>query len=323
MLEAGGTLVFASDAHEQSVRLDQWLAGRVPEWSRTRIQALIREGCVEAEGRCDWRPRDRVIAGAEYRVRLPAAVPVETQPEDIPLDVLHEDSDLIVINKPPGLVVHPAPGHADGTLVNALLFQCRELPGIGGERRPGIIHRLDRDTSGVMVVAKNQSAMDSLAAQFQDRRVHKVYVAVVVGIPSPATGRIETLIGRSDTDRKKMSAIPVRGKTAITNYRLVEAFEGFALVRLQIETGRTHQIRVQMAHIGYPVAGDSVYGGSRKRLWQEAGGCDRQMLHAETLSFIHPSSGERVEYTAPMPPDMLDFIDRLRGGRPKLRTADC
>lgn len=315
MLEAGETLTFTAEAHESAERLDQWLAVRIPEWSRTRIQALIREGCVEANGRCDWRPRDRVLAGADYHVRLPAPTPVDVQPEDIPLDVLHEDSDLIVINKPPGLVVHPAPGHADGTLVNALLFQCQELEGVGGEQRPGIIHRLDRDTSGVMVVAKNQLAMDSLGAQFQGRQVHKVYVAVVVGIPSPTAGRIETLVGRSRTDRKKMSATPSRGKTAITNYRLVEVLDGFALVRLRIETGRTHQIRVQMAHIGCPVAGDTVYGGAQKRLWQAIGGCERQMLHAETLSFIHPSSGERVEYTAPLPPDMSAFIDRLREPR--------
>lgn len=311
MLEAGETLQFTAD--ESAERLDQWLAERIPEWSRTRIQALIREGCVEADGRCDWRPRDRVLAGAAYRIRLPAATPVDVLPEDIPLDVLHEDHDLVVINKPPGLVVHPAPGHADGTLVNALLFRCRDLQGVGGEQRPGIIHRLDRDTSGVMVVAKTQQAMDSLAAQFQDRRVQKVYVAVVAGIPSPAAGRIETLIGRSRTDRKKMSATPSRGKAAITNYRLVEVFDGFSLVRLRIETGRTHQIRVQMAHIGCPVAGDAVYGGNRRRLWEALGGCERQMLHAETLSFIHPSTGERVEYTAPLPPDMLAFVDGLRG----------
>lgn len=313
MLEAGDTLQFMAEASESAERLDQWLAERIPEWSRTRIQALIREGCVEADGRCDWRPRDRVLAGAAYRIRLPAATPVDVLPEDIPLDVLHEDHDLVVINKPPGLVVHPAPGHADGTLVNALLFRCRDLQGVGGEQRPGIIHRLDRDTSGVMVVAKTQQAMDSLAAQFQDRRVQKVYVAVVAGIPSPAAGRIETLIGRSRTDRKKMSATPSRGKAAITNYRLVEVFDGFSLVRLRIETGRTHQIRVQMAHIGCPVAGDAVYGGNRRRLWEALGGCERQMLHAETLSFIHPSTGERVEYTAPLPPDMLAFVDGLRG----------
>lgn len=313
MLEVGEILQFTAD--ESAERLDQWLAERIPEWSRTRIQALIREGCVEADGRRDWRPRDRVLAGAEYSVRLPAPTPVDVQPEDIPLEVLHEDRDLVVINKPPGLVVHPAPGHADGTLVNALLFQCQELQGVGGEQRPGIIHRLDRDTSGVMVVAKNQLAMDSLAAQFQDRRVHKAYVAVVVGIPNPTAARIETLIGRSRTDRKKMSATPSRGKPAITNYRLVEVFGGFALVRLEIETGRTHQIRVQMAHIGCPVAGDAVYGGSRKRQWQAVGGCERQMLHAETLSFVHPSSGERVEYTAPLPSDMRAFIARLRESR--------
>lgn len=312
MLEAGETLVFNTDASESAERLDQWLAERIPEWSRTRIQALIREGCVEAEGRCDWRPRDRVLAGAEYHIRLPAATPVDVLPEDIPLDVLHEDHDLVVINKPPGLVVHPAPGHADGTLVNALLFRCRDLQGVGGEQRPGIIHRLDRDTSGVMVVAKTQQAMDSLAAQFQDRRVQKAYVAVVAGIPSPAAGRIETLIGRSRTDRKKMSATPSRGKTAVTNYRLVEVFDGFSLVRLRIETGRTHQIRVQMAHMGCPVAGDAVYGGNRRRLREALGGCERQMLHAETLSFIHPATGEHVEYTAPLPPDMLAFVARLR-----------
>jgi 23S rRNA pseudouridine1911/1915/1917 synthase len=312
MLEAGETLVLTADAQESDERLDQWLSGRIPEWSRTRIQALIREGCVEADGRSDWRPRDRVVAGAAYRVRLPAPTPVDVQPEDIPLDVLYEDSDLIVLNKPPGLVVHPAPGHADGTLVNALLFKCDDLQGVGGEQRPGIIHRLDRDTSGVMVVAKNQVAMDSLAAQFQDRRVHKAYVAVVAGIPNPSAGRIETLIGRSRTDRKKMSATPALGKPAVTNYRLVEVLGGFALVRLLIETGRTHQIRVQMAHIGCPVAGDAVYGSSRKQQWQAVGGCERQMLHAETLSFIHPSSGNRVEFSAPIPPDMSEFIARLR-----------
>ena len=315
MLESGETLTFTADAHESAERLDQWLAEKMPEWSRTRIQALIREGCVEADGRRDWRPRDRVLAGASYGVLLPVPTPLDVQPEDIPLDVLHEDRDLIVINKPPGLVVHPAPGHADGTLVNALLFQCQELEGVGGKQRPGIIHRLDRATSGVMVVAKNQLAMDSLAAQFQDRRVHKEYVAIVVGTPSPTAGRIETLVGRSRTDRKKMSATPPRGKIAITNYRLVEVLDGFALVRLRIETGRTHQIRVQIAHIGCPVAGDTVYGSGQKRQWQAIGGCERQMLHAETLSFIHPSSGERVEYSAPIPPDMRAFIDRLRDSR--------
>lgn len=312
MLEAGEILRFTVGDREAGARLDQWLAERIPEWSRTRIQTLIREGCCVALGRCDWRPRDHVIAGTDYAIHLPAVVRTEVLPEDIALDVLHEDHDLIVINKPAGLVVHPAPGHADGTLVNALLFKCDDLQGVGGEHRPGIIHRLDRDTSGVMVVAKNQAAMDSLAAQFQDRRVHKAYVAVVVGIPNPAVGRIETLIGRSSSDRKKMSATAPHGKTAITNYRLQKVFGQFSQIRLRIETGRTHQIRVQMAHIGCPVAGDVVYGGRHRRQWEAAGGCHRQMLHAETLSFIHPASGEREAYTAPLPPDMNAFIARLR-----------
>ncbi len=308
----GERLCFAAARDEAGERLDLWIAGHIPHWSRTHIQHLIRSGCVECGGRTNWRPRDPVMAGAEYRLSVPAPVSVTPVGEDIPLDVLYEDRDLIVINKPPGLVIHPAPGHAGGTLVNALLHHCRDLLGVGGERRPGIVHRLDKDTSGVMVSAKNQQAMDSLAAQFQDRRVHKVYLAVVVGIPCPSHGRIETVIGRSRYDRKKMSTDTSAGKLAVTNYRLEEVLGAFARVRLHIETGRTHQIRVQMAHIGCPVAGDALYGGSARRLWEGMGDCNRQMLHAEHLSFSHPVSGAPLTFTAPLPSDMSGFIGGLR-----------
>jgi 23S rRNA pseudouridine1911/1915/1917 synthase len=306
---------FTADREDANSRLDQWLSDCIPEWSRTRIQMLIRDGYVEANGRRDWRPRDSVIAGTTYSVHIPASDPVDVHPENIPLDVLHEDQDLIVINKPAGLVVHPAPGHPNGTLVNALLFRCRDLQGVGGELRPGIIHRLDRDTSGVMVVAKNQMSMDALARQFQQRLTEKEYAAIVVGCPQPAVGRIETLIGRSASDRKKMSASPPRGKTAVTHYRLTERLGDFSMVTVKIETGRTHQIRVHMAHIGCPVAGDSIYGGRFQRQWKHMAYCDRQLLHARRLSFIHPGLGERVEYSAPLPDDMLSFSSEFRDYR--------
>lgn len=312
MLDPGEMLYETASDSDQGERLDVWISARIPEWSRTRIQDLIREGCVETGGRVEWKPRDRVISGATYCITLPAIEPVDVVAEDIPLNVLFEDSDLIVINKPPGLVVHPAPGHASGTLVNALLFYCHDLQGVGGELRPGIVHRLDKDTSGVMVAAKNQQTMDALSSQFQDRLVHKVYLAVVAGLPCPAAGRIETEIGRSRHDRKKMSTDTASGRTAVTNYKVTEVLKDFAVVRLHIETGRTHQIRVQMAHIGCPVAGDPVYGGNKSRLWKASGGCFRQMLHAESLAFTHPSTGVRMECAAPLPDDITAFISQQR-----------
>jgi len=312
MIDPGDVLRITAGDEDQGERLDVWIAAHIPEWSRTRIQDLIRDGCVECGGRTDWRPRDRVVPRSEYCVFLPPAVPVAPVGEDIPLAVLYEDRELVVISKPPGLVVHPAPGHSGGTLVNALLFHCRDLQGVGGELRPGIVHRLDKDTSGVMVVAKSQQAMDSLAAQFQDREVRKVYLAVVAGVPHPLSGRIETVIGRSRHDRKKMSTDTSGGKEAVTNYLVQDVLGLFSLVRLHIETGRTHQIRVQMAHIGCPVAGDAVYGGSARRLWADMDLCRRQMLHAESLAFRHPATGQPMEFKVPPPPDMADFIAFLR-----------
>ncbi len=306
------TLCLMAGEVDTGVRLDAWLAAKLPGLSRTRIQALMRQGCILVDGRDGARPRDRVAADTAYRVLLPPTVTTTLEAESIPLDVLYEDNDLIVINKPPGMVVHPAPGHSGGTLVNALLHHCHELLGVGGERRPGIVHRLDKDTSGVLVVAKHQGVMESLAAQFQSRQVGKTYIAVVAGIPDPPSGRIETDVGRSRHDRKKMSATPGRGKPAVTHYRVEERLCGFALVRLRIETGRTHQIRVQMAHIGCPVAGDDVYGGGCRQRWAKLDGVRRQLLHAEELVFTHPSTGMRVTFRAPVAPDMAAVIETLR-----------
>ncbi|MDD4872204.1 MAG: RluA family pseudouridine synthase, partial [Kiritimatiellae bacterium] len=245
-------------------------------------------------------------------VTIPPVAPVEVTGENIPLDGVYEDSDIIVVNKPAGLVVHPAAGHPSGTLVNALLYHCSDLAGVGGEMRPGIVHRLDKDTSGVMVAVKNERAMNILARQFKNNRVGKEYVAVVHGIPDPRSGRIETLIGRSGSDRKKMSVAPVsKGRVAITNYEVVEEFGDFCLVRLKIETGRTHQIRVHMAHIGHPVAGDGQYGG-RKTLKHDELHPARQMLHAAVLSFNHPGTNKRVTFKAPIPDEIKEFITRLR-----------
>ncbi len=295
------------------IRLDVWLAETFAELSRARIQSLIKTGAIRFADGSAVKPHTKTSVGMELVVEVPPAQAVAIEPEDIPLDVLHEDTDLVVINKSAGLVVHPAPGHADGTLVNALLFHCKDLEGVGGELRPGIVHRLDRDTSGVMVVAKRQAAMDALTRQFRERQVEKEYVAIVHGVPHLGVGRIETEIGRSTRDRKKMSATPARGRDAATTFRITEAFADFCCMRVGIETGRTHQIRVHMAHIGHPVVGDAVYGGrySRRPLPVAV---NRQMLHSASLVLTHPATGERIRYEAPLPPDMASLLTALRRG---------
>ena len=292
-------------------RFDVWLASAVDDLSRVRIQALIKTGNIHFRDGSAVKPHTKTVAGLHVVVTIPPVEPVSIAAEDIPLDILHEDQDVIVINKPAGLVVHPAPGHFSGTLVNALLFHCTDLAGVGGELRPGIVHRLDRDTSGVMVVAKSQLAMDSLSKQFHDRLVQKEYIAIVHGIPHPGVGRIETMIGRSSHDRKMMSTQAKHGRNAISNYRLTEVLGGFGVVSVGIETGRTHQIRVHMAHIGHPVVGDAVYGGryNRRALPRPV---PRQMLHAARLCLEHPSSGERLTFEAPVAPDMHELLCAFR-----------
>lgn len=296
-------------------RLDTVLARTRTELSRARWQEEIKADRVTVNGK-PGRCKMKVGPGDVIDWTRPPPEPVETKPEDIPLDVLFEDDDLIVLNKPPGLVVHPAPGHPGGTLVNALLHHCPNLPGIGGEQRPGIVHRLDRDTSGVMVVAKNDGALYSLARQFKDRHTRKEYLALAWGRPPAGTGTIHTRIGRSDHDRKKMAAFPLapadgepRGKEAVSHYEVIETVGPISLLRVRIETGRTHQIRVHLAHIRHPVVGDAVYGGARAQL-----DAPRQMLHAERLSITHPRTRASLTFVAPMPSDFNDLISRLKAG---------
>jgi 23S rRNA pseudouridine1911/1915/1917 synthase len=281
------------------------------------IQKLIKEGFVTVSGKTA-RASLPVKPGMAVEMTMPPPVCVDLIGQDIPLDVIAEDSDILVINKPAGLVVHPSVGHRDGTLVNAVLKRCKDLKGIGGELRPGIVHRLDKDTSGVMVVAKSRAALDSLAEQFKAGSVEKEYLAIVRGTPQRREGVIDTLIARNKSDRKRMAVYSDRGRRAVTRYRVDEVFaSGYSLLRVRIETGRTHQIRVHMAHIGHPVAGDRQYGGRSRGMLKKDDSPGsfapmRQMLHSEKMSFIHPASGETCRYTAPLPADRKDAIDILR-----------
>jgi len=293
-------------------RVDAWISDALDDVSRSRVKTLIEEGHIVLSTGVAPKPHARVKSGMAVRVTIPPAEPLALEPESIPLDILHEDRDVIVLNKAAGMVVHPAAGHATGTLVHALLYHCHDLAGIGGELRPGIVHRLDKDTSGVVVVAKNDHALADLAAQFKNRSVRKEYVALVKGCPSPASGRIETQVGRSSHDRQKMSTRSASGRHAITNYKVERDYGACALVRLCIETGRTHQIRVHMAHIGTPVLGDSKYGRRATSLGISVP-IERQLLHAEMLAFRHPRSGEKRQFRAPLPEDMRLVLRALDG----------
>jgi 23S rRNA pseudouridine1911/1915/1917 synthase len=282
-------------------RLDVWLASQVAELSRARLQALIKEGRVTCDGvaiKSNGKPK----AGQVIEIIVPSPVPAEPVPEDIPLDIVYEDSDCLVINKPAGLVVHPAPGHASGTLVNALLYHCKDLGGVGGVERPGIVHRLDKDTSGLMVVAKNDAAMAGFVRLFQTGGITKEYLTLVHGVPPKDSGTVSTLIGRHPAQRKKMAVVARNGKQAVTHYAVEQRLGDITLVRCRIETGRTHQIRVHMQSLGCPVVGDPVYGRSAadNRLPHKA---DRQMLHATHLAFAHPVTGAAMDFTAPLPED--------------------
>jgi len=297
------------------LRLDVWLADHLGGLSRSRIQSLIRSGHISVKGR-RIEPHSRIAEGMRVDVDIPPVERTQLVAENIPLDVLYEDADIIVVNKPAGLVVHPAAGHRSGTLVNALLNHCGSLCAVGGEMRPGIVHRLDKDTSGVLVVAKNDCAMEALAGQFKDRLVRKEYLAVVHGIPGPTAGRIETLIGRSRHDRKKMTATPDSGRRAVTHYEVLETFDFCCLVRLRMKTGRTHQIRVHMSHIGHPVVGDKQYE-KRGQAWVDwPVTVDRQMLHADILAFHHPRGEKELQFRAPLPCDMKILLEALRDSGP-------
>lgn len=281
---------------ESGSRLDQWLAAREPRLSRSRWQELIREGHVQVNGRAT-KPNAKLRADDRVDFQEPRPVATENaQPEEIPLAVLYEDADLVVIDKPAGMVVHPAAGHWAGTAVNALLHHCGELSVIGGEHRPGIVHRLDRETSGCLVVAKNDAAHQALAKQFASRTVRKVYLAIAAGPFRQTSGEIDAPIGRHPSDRKKMAVLE-KGRAARTSWRVLQELSAGVLVECTLHSGRTHQIRVHLKHLGHPLLGDVVYG--------KRGGFARQMLHAWQLGFTHPRTGERVECVAPVPEDFL------------------
>jgi 23S rRNA pseudouridine1911/1915/1917 synthase len=297
---------------EAGERLDAYLA-RVSGLSRARIQRLIAGGHILAGG-LPQKSHHRVGAGERVQLCIPPATPLDLAPEAIPLDILYEDDDLLVVNKSAGMVVHPGAGRTTGTLVHALLDHCGSLPGIGGVERPGIVHRLDRETSGVLVVAKTEVAHHALSRQFKARLVKKRYLALVHGEVRRDSGRIDAAIGRRKHDRTRMGVRREGGREARTAYRVVRRLAGMSAVELDLETGRTHQIRVHLAHIGHPVIGDPLYGGRRERRRAAAGAlrADRQMLHAWRLGFQHPRTGAWLEVTAPLPEDFL----RLSGPLP-------
>ena len=295
---------FDVEPGEGGRRLDVVIAARVPSLSRSRIAQLVADGHVRVDG-TPRKPAFRVGSGQAVEVVVPPPVAVALRPEAIPLEIVLEDADLVVVNKPAGLTVHPAPGHASGTLVNALLAVVRDLAGVGGELRPGIVHRLDKDTSGLLVVAKSDAAHRALAAQFKAHTAQRTYLAVVRGRVRSDKGTVRAPLGRHPVRRKRIAVVPA-GRAAVTHYTVLERFRDATLLACRLETGRTHQIRVHLAHAGYPVIGDPVYGRAR------APEIARQALHAARLEFEHPRTGRRVTCSAPVPDDMARLLARLR-----------
>ena len=288
--------------------MDKVIAAEVPALSRTQAQRLIEDGFVALDGKTATKPGQRLERPATIAVRIPPAGPAGSLPEAIPLDILYEDDDLLVINKPAGMVVHPAAGHVHGTLVNAVLGPAPDLTGVGDEQRPGIVHRLDRDTSGLIVVAKNDAAHRALQRQFKDREVEKVYLALVDGHPPTQTGRIEAAIGRDLRDRKRMAVVPERqGRPAVTEYKVLEKFPAHTFVEARLLTGRTHQIRLHFAYLKCPIVGDTVYGRRTPSL-----PLDRQFLHAARLTLKLPGSGKAKTFTAPLPEALAKILQLLR-----------
>jgi 23S rRNA pseudouridine1911/1915/1917 synthase len=316
---SGGAATVAIDTDGE--RLDRALQQRLPELSRSRLKQLILSGQVANDGNVIRDPSRKVRVGQTFVVILPEPDDATPQAQAIPLDIRFEDAHLIVIDKPAGLVVHPAPGNPDGTLVNALLAHCGDsLAGIGGVRRPGIVHRLDKDTSGLLVVAKTEPAHRALSRDFAGRRIERAYSAFVWGVPVPSAGEISGNIGRSPQNRKKMAVVgESRGKPAVTRYRVEQRFkDDAALIECRLLTGRTHQIRVHLAHAGHPLIGDPVYGTRSGRTVARMGlagaeitGFSRQALHARLLGFIHPASGEKLRFESPLPRDMAGLLKSL------------
>ena len=306
-IEAGLETVTA-EAEDAGTRADVFLAAKLGV-SRSNMQKLLEDGRVK-RGEKIIKANYKVRAGEMFVVDIPEPEPIEAVPENIPLDVIYEDDDVVVLNKARGMVVHPAPGNYTGTLVNALLYHCSNLSGINSAIRPGIVHRLDKDTSGIMIVAKNDAAHISLSQQIQSKTAVRTYLAVVRGKIKTDSGTIETQIARDKTDRKKMAVVKEGGREAITDYEVLERFGKYTLVRCKLRTGRTHQIRVHMEYLGYPLVGDPKYSPMKTPF-----GIKGQALHSHTLEFTHPRTGERMKFEAPLPEDMHKIITRLHNGQ--------
>lgn len=296
-------------ADRDGERLDVFLVRQKPELSRAHVQKIIASGDVVVDGK-ERKSNFKLKSGSEICFRLPEAAPIEVKPENLVLDILYEDEDIVVVNKARGMVVHPAAGINSGTLVNALLFHCRDLSGINGEIRPGIVHRLDKDTSGVMVAAKNDKAHLNLAEQISTKSAHRSYIAIVHGNIKEEAGIIKGDIGRHPTDRKRMAIVQENGKPAVTNFKVLERFGDYTVVECRLETGRTHQIRVHMTSIGHPLVNDPKYG-SRKTPF----GIKGQALHSRQLILKHPSTGQEMNFEAPLPEDMKKILAALRNRR--------
>ncbi|BDV41187.1 pseudouridine synthase [Geotalea uraniireducens] len=310
-------------AEGEPERLDQFIVRSLDGLTRSAVQRLIDDGRVTVNGIVE-KASLKLKGGEVVAVEVPPPAPAVPQAEEIPLDILYEDGDVVVVNKPAGMVVHPGAGNPGGTLVNALLGHCRDLSGIGGEIRPGIVHRIDKDTSGVLVVAKNDRAHDGLARQFHDHTIKRIYLALVFGSPREDKGRVEGAIGRHPTDRLRMSGKARHGKRAVTHWKVLARYPGLSLLQLRLETGRTHQIRVHMAESGHPLVGDELYGGGGRlanlrdpvlrKLIRELG---RQALHAKTLGFVHPVTADYLEFDTPLPDDLqriIDYLESVAGG---------
>ena len=294
-------------AAESGTRIDAWLSEQMPKLTRSAAQRLLGDGMVLVNGKPP-KKNYKVSAGDTVTVTIPEIAEVPLVPQNIPLDIVYEDEDVVVVNKPRGMVVHPAPGHPDGTLVNALMYHCGDsLSGVGGEKRPGIVHRIDKDTSGLLIVAKNDAAHLALSAQLSDRSLSRVYRAVVVGNLRNDAGTVDAPIGRHPNDRKKMAVTHQNSRNAVTHWSVLERYRGYTHVRCKLETGRTHQIRVHMAHIGHPLLGDEVYGHAKLPEKGLVGQC----LHAKELQFIHPRTGEAVHLDTELPEYFQEVLARL------------
>ena len=297
---------FTADIEHEDQRIDRYLTEMLPEQSRSFFQKLIRDGFVMV---------NHIIVKVNYRLKtgdiieidIPDAVPTEIVPENIPLDILYEDDDLLIVNKPKGMVVHPAVGHSTGTLVNAIMYHCQgNLSGINGEIRPGIVHRIDKDTTGSLIICKNDEAHRNIAEQIKEHSVTRRYVGVVAGTFSEESGTVEGAIGRHPNDRKRMTINEKNGKPAVTHYRVLQTLKGASFMEFELETGRTHQIRVHMASISHPLLGDTVYGNSKNPYKLQG-----QALHARTIGFIHPTTGEYIEVSAPIPEYRTELVRKL------------